>query len=177
MANYVSCLIHRAMGRGDAILPVEDAVAIDPPNGDRTRRQYVCLKCAESLSASWRIRTRAPRVDTAQRGRMRSAAARNAIFPLLEVVARLLHVDAADLLVRRKRRQHVAFARQVVMYLCREDKQWTWELIGAAFGRHHSTAIHAHKLVRRRLKEHPDFALTLRQIRAEWTHQNQAAAA
>lgn len=53
----------------------------------------------------------------------------------------------------QKRTAHIAFPRQIAMYLCRELTNATLEKIGEEFGnRHHSTVMHACKEIEQRLK-------------------------
>jgi len=62
---------------------------------------------------------------------------------VLEAVAEEYGLDPNEILVRT-RRQPVAIARQLVMYLLRITTPLTLEAIGqAAGGRHHATVIHA----------------------------------
>jgi chromosomal replication initiator protein len=67
-------------------------------------------------------------------------------------VARVFHLSRAELL-SRSRRQHIAHARQIAMYLSREltgrataarrGSSASFPRIGMAFGRDHSSVIHA----------------------------------
>jgi chromosomal replication initiator protein len=53
-----------------------------------------------------------------------------------------------EALLAQDRRPHVAFARQVAMYLARELTQETLPAIGRGFGgRNHSTVLHAHRKI------------------------------
>jgi chromosomal replication initiator protein len=84
-------------------------------------------------------------------------------------VARVFHLSRADLL-SRSRRQHIAHARQIAMYLSRELAGRTGHRsteaaiatrgpsasprIGMAFGRDHSSVIHAcNRIARRRVSD------------------------
>src|SRR5690348_12552566 len=60
---------------------------------------------------------------------------------IIGLVADRMHVPMIRL-KGRVRTQHVAFVRQVAMYLLRHCTDLSYPEIGAAFNRHHSTAIH-----------------------------------
>jgi chromosomal replication initiator protein len=62
---------------------------------------------------------------------------------IIEQVAEHFHLEKGDLL-SRSRKQTVAQARQIAMYLCRELTDESYDHIGSRFGgRDHSTVIHA----------------------------------
>lgn len=68
-------------------------------------------------------------------------------------VAEHFDVRLADMTSKR-RPQNIAFPRQVAMYLARELTKNSLNEIGQAFGgRDHGTVIHAHRLVRERMRE------------------------
>jgi chromosomal replication initiator protein len=54
----------------------------------------------------------------------------------------------------KKRSQHIAFARQVAMYLIRENTGITWKAIGELLGhRDHSTAMHGWRVIKMRMAD------------------------
>lgn len=65
-------------------------------------------------------------------------------------VSDFFHIRLADM-KSKKRTQHIAFCRQVAMYLCRKLTDSSFPAIGDKFGRDHSTVIHAHNLIARRV--------------------------
>ena len=70
----------------------------------------------------------------------------------------------ANRLLSDARTQHLAFIRQVAMYLCREllpEGPDSFPNIGRYFGRDHSTVIHAHNLVRARVQHDAAFMQTI----------------
>jgi chromosomal replication initiator protein len=70
-----------------------------------------------------------------------------------------------DLLISKTRKQEVAVARQVAMYLCRKMTSSSLETIGLHFGgRDHSTVIHACQSVESRLLTEPSFAHRLHRL-------------
>lgn len=63
------------------------------------------------------------------------------LTPILEAVAHEYDICPAEI-TSRTRRQPVAAARQLVMYLLRTTTPLTLEDIGRSLGRHHATVIH-----------------------------------
>jgi chromosomal replication initiator protein len=78
-------------------------------------------------------------------------------------VANVFHIRLMDL-KSKKRTQHVAFCRQVAMYLCRKLTESSFPAIGAGFGRDHSTVIHACNLIARRVNNDPAFGGLIQKI-------------
>lgn len=90
--------------------------------------------------------------------------------PIAEVqnrVARAFEVSRAEML-SRSRRQPIARARQIAMYLCRDlakeaetdgGHRWaSFPRIGIAFARDHSSVIHAYQVVERKRQNDSKFA-------------------
>ncbi len=97
------------------------------------------------------IRTREPKPD---------------IETIQKVVADFFHIRLVDL-KSKKRTQHIAFCRQVAMYLCRKLTDGSFPAIGEAFGRDHSTVIHAHNLIARRIANDSAFRFSIEKIERE----------
>jgi chromosomal replication initiator protein len=85
------------------------------------------------------------------------------IETIQKIVSGCLHVRLADL-KSKKRTQHIAFCRQVAMYLCRKLTDSSFPNIGEQFGRDHSTVIHAHNLVARRVGNDSAFRQLIEKI-------------
>lgn len=83
-----------------------------------------------------------------------------------KTVADFFHIRLADL-KSKKRTQHIAFCRQVAMYLCRKLTGNSFPVIGDAFGRDHSTVIHAYNLIARRVANDSAFRLSIEKIERE----------
>src|SRR5215472_1105501 len=81
-------------------------------------------------------------------------------------VSEFFHIRLADL-KSKKRTQHIAFCRQVAMYLCRKLTDSSFPVIGEAFGRDHSTVIHAFNLIQRRVTNDSAFRLSIEKIERE----------
>ncbi len=80
-----------------------------------------------------------------------------------EHVCAVFHIPLMDLM-SKKRSQRVAFCRQVAMYLCRRLTGNSFPAIGAAFGRDHSTVIHAHNLIAGRVNKDAGFARLIQKL-------------
>jgi chromosomal replication initiator protein len=76
------------------------------------------------------------------------------------------HVRLADL-KSKKRTQHIAFCRQVAMYLARKLTDSSFPVIGEHFGRDHSTVIHAYNLIARRISNDSAFRMSIEKIERE----------
>ena len=78
-------------------------------------------------------------------------------------VSVVFHVRLTDLR-SRKRPQHIAFCRQVAMYLCRKVTSHSLAAVGAGFGRDHSTVIHAYNLIAARVNKDAAFRRLIEKI-------------
>jgi chromosomal replication initiator protein len=78
-------------------------------------------------------------------------------------VSDFFHIRLADL-KSKKRTQHIAFCRQVAMYLCRKLTGSSFPTIGDRFGRDHSTVIHAYNLIARRVSNDSAFRHSIEKI-------------
>jgi chromosomal replication initiator protein len=78
-------------------------------------------------------------------------------------VSEFFHIRLADL-KSKKRTQHIAFCRQVAMYLCRKLTDSSFPTIGDRFGRDHSTVIHAYNLIARRVSNDSAFRHSIEKI-------------
>ena len=105
---------------------------------------------------------------------IRNADAKPDIDTIQKIVADFFHIRLADL-KSKKRTQHIAFCRQVAMYLCRKLTDASFPTIGDHFGRDHSTVIHAHNLILRRVTSDAAFRISIEKIERE-LKSNRAAA-
>jgi chromosomal replication initiator protein len=85
------------------------------------------------------------------------------IATIQRLVSEFFHIKLTDL-KSEKRTQRIAFCRQVAMYLCRKVTGSSFPIIGAHFGRDHSTVIHAFNLIQRRVSNDPAFRLSIVKI-------------
>ena len=75
---------------------------------------------------------------------------------IIEQVSDYFRLSEDDIL-SRSRKQAVARARQIAMYLCRELTDESYSHIGTRFGgRDHSTVIHAYRKIEENLESDPD---------------------
>ncbi|MGH7948487.1 MAG: chromosomal replication initiator protein DnaA, partial [Candidatus Binataceae bacterium] len=105
--------------------------------------------CLTRLAALASLNRSAITLDFAKqalRDLINSHQARPDIESIQRVVADFFHIRLGDL-KSKKRTQHIAFCRQVAMYLCRKLTESSFPTIGEQFGRDHSTVIHAHNLI------------------------------
>jgi len=97
---------------------------------------------------------------------IRNSDAKPDIDSIQKTVADFFHIRLADL-KSKKRTQHIAFCRQVAMYLCRKLTDASFPTIGEHFGRDHSTVIHAYNLILRRVTSDAAFRLSIEKIERE----------
>ncbi len=97
---------------------------------------------------------------------IRNHEAKPNVETIQRTVADFFHIRLADL-KSKKRTQHIAFCRQVAMYLCRKLTDCSFPAIGERFGRDHSTVIHAHGLIARRVSRDSAFRLSIEKIEHE----------
>ena len=91
-------------------------------------------------------------------------------------VAREFRLPLAEL-QSRSREQRITFARQLAMFVCREITGAPFGLIGQHFNRDHSTAVHAHRLIERRLAREPRFRVLIEKLQRQVTGADHATPA
>ncbi len=101
---------------------------------------------------------------------------RPGIEAIQNAVADYFHIRISDLKSKR-RTQHIAFCRQVAMYLCRKLTESSFPVIGEHFGRDHSTVIHAYNLIARRVASDAAFRISIEKIARELKAENHSRAA
>lgn len=99
---------------------------------------------------------------------------RPGIDGIQKTVSDFFHIRLADL-KSKKRTQHIAFCRQVAMYLCRKLTDNSFPVIGEHFGRDHSTVIHAYNLIARRVGNDSAFRMSIEKIERELKIDQRAA--
>ncbi len=97
---------------------------------------------------------------------IRNPDAKPDVESIQRTVADFFHIRLTDL-KSKKRTQHIAFCRQVAMYLCRKLTDSSFPTIGEHFGRDHSTVIHAHNLILRRVTSDAAFRISIEKIERE----------
>jgi excisionase family DNA binding protein len=80
-----------------------------------------------------------------------------------DYITREFHLRPDDL-QSKSRQQHVAFCRQLAMFMCRKLTGASFPTIGEHFHRDHSTVIHAFNLIGRRVESDVPFRRTIERI-------------
>src|SRR5216684_2899834 len=88
------------------------------------------------------------------------------IEAIQKTVSDFFHIRLTEL-KSKKRTQHIAFCRQVAMYLCRKLTESSFPAIGEAFGRDHSTVIHDCNLIARRIGNDSAFRFSIEKVERE----------
>src|SRR5215475_2523647 len=125
--------------------------------------------CLTRLAALASLNRSAITVDFARQALhdlIRNHDAKPDVEMIQKAVSDFFHIRLADL-KSKKRTQHIAFCRQVAMYLCRKLTSSSFPVIGEAFGRDHSTVIHAFNLIQRRVTNDSAFRLSIEKIERE----------
>ncbi|MCX6753146.1 MAG: chromosomal replication initiator protein DnaA [Candidatus Nomurabacteria bacterium] len=88
-----------------------------------------------------------------------------AIKEIVKIVADFYNLEEAEI-YEKTRRKEIVRARQVVMYVLREDFNISYPLIGQKLGgKDHTTVIHSHLKIKSDLKTDPSLVQDLEQIR------------
>ena len=125
--------------------------------------------CFNRLAALASLTKSAITVDFAReslRDLIRAEEVKPDINTIQQRVCETFHIHLIDL-KSKKRTQHLAFCRQVAMYLCRNLTHSSFPAIGAEFGRDHSTVIHACNLIGRRVNNDTAFRASLKKIESQ----------
>lgn len=89
---------------------------------------------------------------------------RISVDEILKAVANVFQVRVGDLR-GGSRTKELALARQVAMYLAKEMINESLVMIGASFGKTHSTVLHAHKNVEKKLAENETLRRQIAMVR------------
>ena len=147
------------------------ALSLSPPTDDCAPPKRAADELIDGLEAALRrvtaLRAQAsqPLVNLARQSLAALTQARIAgrLANVSEQFAREFRLNSGDL-QSRSREQHVAFARQVAMYLCRKITGAPFENIGEHFNRDHSTVIHAYQLIECRMAREAAFRLFIMKL-------------
>ena len=85
---------------------------------------------------------------------------------IIEHVAEHFNVPVWKLL-GKQRGQHIAFIRQVAMYLLRECTDLSYPMIAKLLGKNHSTCIHGYEVIRGRMIDNPEFVARIERLKEE----------
>jgi chromosomal replication initiator protein len=156
-------------------LPAEVALYIAQNVSANVRELEGCLTRLSALASMSKSAITTDFARQALRDLIRTHEMKPDVEAIQKTVADFFHIRLADL-KSKKRVQHIAFCRQVAMHLCRKITDSSFPAIGEAFGRDHSTVIHAHNLIARRIANDSAFRFSIEKIERELkaTHANAA---
>jgi chromosomal replication initiator protein len=156
-------------------LPAEVALYIAQNVSANVRELEGCLTRVSALASISKSAITTDFARQALRDLIRTHEIKPDIEAIQKTVADFFHIRLADL-KSKKRTQHIAFCRQVAMSLCRKMTDSSFPAIGEAFGRDHSTVMHAHNLIARRCANDSAFRFSIEKIERELkaTHANAA---
>jgi chromosomal replication initiator protein len=147
-------------------MPSEVAMYIAQNVSSNVRELEGCLTRLAALAS---LNTSPLTIDFARqalRDLIRSHESKPDIEAIQRTVADFFHIRLVDL-KSKKRTQHIAFCRQVAMYLCRKITESSFPTIGEHFSRDHSTVIHAFNLIQRRVTNDSAFRFSIEKIERE----------
>jgi chromosomal replication initiator protein len=147
-------------------MPSEVAMYIAQNVSSNVRELEGCLTRLAALAS---LNTSSMTIDFARqalRDLIRTHESKPDIEGIQRIVADFFHIRLADLKSKR-RTQHIAFCRQVAMYLCRKITESSFPTIGESFSRDHSTVIHAFNLIQRRVTNDSAFRFSIEKIERE----------
>jgi chromosomal replication initiator protein len=147
-------------------MPSEVAMYIAQNVSSNVRELEGCLTRLAALAS---LNTSPMTIDFARqalRDLIRTHESKPDIEAIQHIVADFFHIRLADLKSKR-RTQHIAFCRQVAMYLCRKITDSSFPTIGESFSRDHSTVIHAFNLIQRRVTNDSAFRFSIEKIERE----------
>src|SRR5216683_1385004 len=147
-------------------LPPEVTLYVAQNVSSNVRELEGCLTRLAAL-ASMSMSTITPEfARQALRDLIRTHEVKPDVEAIQKTVSDFFHIRLAELKSKR-RPQHIAFCRQVAMYLCRKLTDSSFPAIGTAFGRDHSTVIHACNLIARRISNDSAFRFSIEKVERE----------
>src|SRR5216683_3138394 len=147
-------------------LPPEVALYIAQNVSANVRELEGCLTRLSALASMGKSAITTEFARQALRDLIRTHEIKPDVEAIQRTVADFFHIRLADL-KSKKRTQHIAFCRQVAMYLCRKLTESSFPAIGEAFGRDHSTVIHAYNLIARRISNDSAFRFSIEKVERE----------
>jgi chromosomal replication initiator protein len=159
-------IVQRKATLENLMLPPDVALYIAQHVSSNVRELEGCLTRLGALASM----NRAPITVEFTRQALRDLIRTHELKPDIEVIQKIVsdffHIRLTDL-KSKKRTQHIAFCRQVAMYLCRKMTDSSFPTIGEHFGRDHSTVIHAFNLIHRRITNDSAFRFSIEKIERE----------
>jgi chromosomal replication initiator protein len=156
-------------------LPSEAALYIAQNVSSNVRELEGCLTRLAALASMSKSAITLEFTRQALKDLIRTHEVKPDIEAIQKTVADFFHIRLTDL-KSKKRTQHIAFCRQVAMYLCRKITDSSFPTIGEHFGRDHSTVIHAFNLIQRRINNDSAFRFSIEKIERELKANHASAA-
>lgn len=147
-------------------LPADVALYIAQNVSSNVRELEGCLTRLSALASMDRAPVTVDFTRQALHDLIRVHDQRPGIETIQKIVSDYFHIRLVEL-KSKKRTQHIAFCRQVAMYLCRKLTDNSFPVIGEHFGRDHSTVIHAYNLIARRVSNDSAFRMSIEKIERE----------
>ncbi|HLK87281.1 MAG TPA: chromosomal replication initiator protein DnaA [Candidatus Binataceae bacterium] len=167
-------IVQKKAARENMSLPADVALYIAQNVSSNVRELEGCLTRLAALASMDRAPVTVDFTRQALHDLIRVQDQRPGIEGIQKTVADFFHIRLADL-KSKKRTQHIAFCRQVAMYLCRKLTDNSFPVIGEHFGRDHSTVIHAYNLIARRVGNDSAFRMSIEKIERELKVDQRAA--
>ncbi|MBV8453302.1 MAG: chromosomal replication initiator protein DnaA, partial [Deltaproteobacteria bacterium] len=147
-------------------MPAEVAMYIAQQISSNVRELEGCLIRLAALTSLNTLPMTIDCTRQALRDLIRTHESKPDIEAIQRTVADFFHIPLAHL-KSKKRTQHIAFCRQIAMYLCRKLSKSSFPTIARHFSRDHSTVIHAFKLIQRRVTNDSAFRFLIEKIERE----------
>jgi chromosomal replication initiator protein len=167
-------IVQKKAAHDNMSLPADVALYIAQNVSSNVRELEGCLTRLAALASMDRAPVTVEFTRQALHDLIRVQDHRPGIDGIQKTVADFFHIRLADL-KSKKRTQHIAFCRQVAMYLCRKLTDNSFPVIGEHFGRDHSTVIHAYNLIARRVGNDSAFRMSIEKIERELKIEQRAA--
>jgi chromosomal replication initiator protein len=147
-------------------LPPEVTLYVAQNVSSNVRELEGCLTRLAALASISKSTITSEFARQALRDLIRTHEVKPDVEAIQKTVSDFFHIRLAEL-KSKKRTQHIAFCRQVAMYLCRKLTDSSFPAIGDAFGRDHSTVIHACNLIARRIGNDSAFRFSIEKVERE----------
>jgi chromosomal replication initiator protein len=167
-------IVQKKAAHENMSLPTDVSLYIAQNVSSNVRELEGCLTRLAALASMDRAPVTVEFTRQALHDLIRVQDLRPGIEGIQKTVADFFHIRLADL-KSKKRTQHIAFCRQVAMYLCRKLTDNSFPVIGEHFGRDHSTVIHAYNLIARRVGNDSAFRMSIEKIERELKVDQRAA--
>jgi chromosomal replication initiator protein len=167
-------IVQKKAAHDNMSLPSDVALYIAQNVSSNVRELEGCLTRLAALASMDRAPVTVEFTRQALHDLIRVQDHRPGIDGIQKTVADFFHIRLVEL-KSKKRTQHIAFCRQVAMYLCRKLTDNSFPVIGEHFGRDHSTVIHAYNLIARRVGNDSAFRMSIEKIERELKIDQRAA--